>query len=375
MLDKGVSQLSVAYPSTIGPEDPPILRLAGPLGLNLVNSVQLGDEIYGDLDVSVYGIGWWKAYPDLDRKTRILLSDYLVACARAVPDNLVEAHVERLELDHAIEDFRQWMNRGMGPAGRSTVEAPQNPYEDLSNYRVRTHLAGALRAWGSALDCVGGCIIGVAGLPSNLIKADLDTALKSLGRQSSGNQILAQLQSDLEQAEASAGPAGWRDWLLGMRNTDVHRGRRTVTWSANSDGNEITDFSIRLPIQPNLTEVDAIVQAVGILGATFTAPSADMLNELTKTVGAYVNDACAILIELWRKRRATPGLLAQSPDQWKQPPGLITPSAFRGFPVLSPPASQITSLGVSPEGERRLRAAALLEPDAADRRPDPSVWS
>jgi hypothetical protein len=158
VLDEDVSQLSIAYPSTIGPEDPPILRLAGPLGLNVVNSVQLGDEIYGDLDVSVYGIGWWKAYPDLDRKTRILLSDYLMACVRAVPDNLVEAQVERLELDHAIEDFRQWMNRGMGPAGRSTVKAPQNPYEDLSNYRVGTHLAGALRAWGSALDCVGGCI-------------------------------------------------------------------------------------------------------------------------------------------------------------------------------------------------------------------------
>jgi hypothetical protein len=375
MLDKDVTQLSVPYSPTIRPEDPAILRLAGPLGLNLAKSVQLGDEIYGDLDVSVYGIGWWKAYPDLDRQARILLSDYLVACARAVPDNLVEAHVERLELDHAIEDFRQWMNRGVGSGERSTVEAPQNPYEDLSNYRVRTHLAGALRAWGSALDCVGGCIIGVAGLPSNLVRADLDSALKSLGRQSPGNQILAQLQADLEQAEANAGPAGWRDWLLGMRNTDVHRGRRTVTWSANSDGNEITDFSIRLPIQPNLTDVDAIVQAVGILGATFTAPSADMLDELTKTVGAYVNDSCAILTELWRKRRANPGLVAQSPDQWKQPPGLITPSAFRGFPNLSPPASQITSLDVSPEGERRLRAAALLKPDSGDRRPDPSVWS
>jgi hypothetical protein len=33
------------------------------------------------------------------------------------------------------------------------------------------------------------------------------------------------------------------DWLLGMRNTDMHRGQRIVTWSANSDGNEITDFT------------------------------------------------------------------------------------------------------------------------------------
>jgi hypothetical protein len=39
-----------------------------------------------DLDKAVHGIGWWKAYPDLDRQTRILLSDYLAACARTIPD-------------------------------------------------------------------------------------------------------------------------------------------------------------------------------------------------------------------------------------------------------------------------------------------------
>ena len=365
MLAKDVTQLSEPYPPTMRPEDPPLLRLAGPLGLNLARSVELGDEICGDLDSTVYGIGWWNAYPDLDRQARILLSDYLLACARAVPDNLVEARMERLELDHAVEDFRQWMSRGVNAGERSTVEAPRSPYEELSIYRVRTHLAGALRAWGSALDCVGGCVIGVAGLSSNLIRADLDSALRISAAVSPGNQVLAQLQSNLEQAEANAGPAGWRDWLLGMRDTDVHRGRRTVTWSGNSDGNEVRDFTLRLPIQPNLTEVDSVVQAGGILAATFTAPSADMLDELTKTVGTYVSDACGILTELWRTRRANPGLLPQSPGQWRQPPGLITPPVFRGFPHLALPASQVTSLGVSPEGERRLRAAALLKPDGA----------
>jgi hypothetical protein len=135
-----------------------------------------------------------------------------------------------------------------------------------------------------------------------------------------------------------------------MRNTDVHRGRRTVSWSGNPEGNEIKDFSIRLPIQPNLTEVDAIVQAGGVIAATFTAPSTDMLDELSKTVGTYVSDASGILTDLWRMRRANPGLVSQSPVQWKQPSGLIIPPVFRGFPNLASPASQITSLGVSPEG-------------------------
>lgn len=230
----------------VKPEEPGLLRVADPLGLYLAMSVALGDEIVDDLDKAVHGIGWWKAYQDLDPQTRILLSDYLAACARAIPDNLVEAQVERLEHDHAAEDFRKWLSRGVTSGERSTVEPPRSSYEELAIHRVQTHLAGVLRAWGSALDCVGGCIIGVAGLPSNLVKADLDTALKFLAKESPGDQVLTQLQADLQQAEAVAGPAGWRDWLLGMRNTYVHRGRRNVTWSGNLEGNEVVDFNLRL---------------------------------------------------------------------------------------------------------------------------------
>ena len=373
MLDEDVTRLSEPYSGEAKPEDPGLLRIAGPLGLNLATSVTLGDEIVGDLNGVACGIGWWKAYPDLDRQTRMLLSDYLVACARAIPDNLVEAQVERLELDHAAEVFRKWLSRGVTGEERSTVEPPASPYEELATHRVQAHLAGVLRAWGSALDCVGGCIIGIAGLPSNLVKADLDTALRSLGKESRGNQVLTQLQADLEQAEAAAGRAGWRDWLLGMRNTFVHRGRRSVTWSGNLAGSEVVDFTLRLPTAPSLTEIDAIIQAGGVMAATFTAPAFGTIDELTNTVSSYISDACRVLTELWLKRRADPALLPQSPGQWKQPPGLIIPPVFRGFPRLVPPPSLMTSFGVSPEGERRLRAAGL-KPDVNDIKPDPGVW-
>jgi len=187
-------------------------------------------------------------------------------------NNLAEAQVERLELDHAVEDFRKWLTRGVTGEECSTVEPPSSPYEELATHQVQAHLAGALRAWGSALDCVGGYIIGIAALPSNLVKADLDVALRSLSKESPGNQVLTQLQADLEQAETAAGPAGWRDWLLGMRNTFVHRGRRSVTWSGNLASSEVVDFTLRLPTAPALTEIDAIIQAGGVMAATFTAP-------------------------------------------------------------------------------------------------------
>ena len=176
-----------------------------------------------------------------------------------------------------------------------------------------------LRAWGSALDCVGGCLVGVAGLPSSLVRADMDTARRSLARNSPGNQVLEQLQADLEQAEATSGPAGWRDWLLGMRNTVVHRGRRTVTWSNNVDATGVTDFGLRLPVAPDLTEVNAVIQAGGVMAATFTAPAVGLLDELSKTVGSYVTEACRVLAELWRKRRADPGLLPRAPRSGSSP--------------------------------------------------------
>jgi hypothetical protein len=176
MLDKDARRLKVPYPSTMRPEDAGLARIAGPLGVNLASPLELGDEIVADLDATAHGIGWWQGYQDIDRKTRIFLSDYLVACARAVPGNLVEAEVERLELDHAADDYLKWMERGAGPRGKFTVKPPRGPYEELSYCRAGTHLTGMLRAWGSALDCVGGCIIGVAGLPSNLVRADLKRA-------------------------------------------------------------------------------------------------------------------------------------------------------------------------------------------------------
>jgi hypothetical protein len=125
MLDEEVTRLSELYQGEVKPEEPGLLRVAGPLGLNLATSIALGDEIVDDLDKAIHGIGWWKAYLDLDQQTRILLSDYLAACARAIPDNLVEAQVERLELDNAAEDFRQWLSRGVTAGERSTVEPPR----------------------------------------------------------------------------------------------------------------------------------------------------------------------------------------------------------------------------------------------------------
>lgn len=376
MLDKDVTRLSEPYAQQPDPDENSLFRVAGLLGLELAAAVELGDEVVSDLDMNSYGIGWWTAYAALDRQTRILLSDYLVACARAIPDNLVEAQVERLELDHAADDFARWIARGMGATKRGIVEAPRSPFEDLLTHRVQAHLAGAFRAWGSALDCVEGCVIGVAGLPVDLVRADMKKAREHLRKQASSTPLLRKLQADLEQAETSAGPAGWREWLLGMRNTFVHRGRRANFWIGDGDGSAATSLSLRLPLAPDLTDVDAIVQATGIIAATFPFPAVDLLGEVGRTVDAFATEACRALSELWRARRADPDLLPQNTEQWRKPRGLLIElPVFRGYPSLVPRHGASRSLALSPEGVRRLSAAALLHPVNDDRGPNPTVWT
>lgn len=155
----------------------------------------------------------------------------------------------------------------------------------------------------------------------------------------------------------------------------VHRGRRTNFWIGASDDGTADDLSLRLPLAPSLTDADAIVQAGGIIAATFPAPATNLLGDISKTVDAFVADACRTLIHLWRVRRTNPGLLPQSPNQWKQPEGLITLPAFRGYPDLAQSHGLSTSLGLSTEGAQRLRAAALLYSLGNDRGPDPAVWT
>jgi hypothetical protein len=328
MLSKDVGRLKKTYSPPATSDTSDLLRLAEPLGLDLVAPVALGDEFLSDLDPERYGIGWWTGYPELNRKTRILLSDYLVACARAVPDNLVEARIERLELDHAVDDFRKYIERGISPGRPLQMKAPRGAYDELAQRRAMAHLAGMLRAWGTVLDCIGGCIVGVAGLPTDLVRADMGTARRSLERLSPGNAVLTQLQAELDQAETDAGPPGWRDWLLGMRNTVVHRGRRISTWSGDVDRTGLIGFSLQLPVSPELTEVDAVIRAGSQIAATFTAPAAELLDRLGQSVSAYTSAASRILIQLWRQRRENPDLLTQDARQWRQPipSGSSTPS-------------------------------------------------
>ena len=102
--------------------------------------------------------------------------------------------------------------------------------EQLAPDFVRMHQAGLIRGIASALDCLAGVIIGVAALPQSILKADFKQARAVLARvdgtASAGAKAQADFAAQLEAAIAHAGPLGWIEWTLDLRNMLVHRGHR-----------------------------------------------------------------------------------------------------------------------------------------------------
>jgi hypothetical protein len=377
MLEKDIKRLWKGYSPPAAPDSSELTRLADALGLDLADSDALGDAIFTDLDPQKHGINWWTAYPNLSTGARILMSDYLVATTRSIAENLLEARIERLEFEHAAADFRKWMERGLQPDGSFKIKPPRSPYEELAHRRVQTHLVGMLRGWGSALDCLGITIIAVAGTPKprqDLVKADMGEARRLLADGARDNALIAQLQAALEQAEADAGPPGWRDWVLDMRNTVVHRGRRIVTWGIDTDRGTMTGFSLQLPVSPGMTEVEAVIHAGGQIASQFITPAPELLDNLSTAMHSYVASVSRVLLELWHKRRHDPHSLVQNPAQWKHPQGVINPAPiFRGFSDLRA-RNPVTELGVGDDVNVRLRAAAITHRVANDVLPDPRIW-
>lgn len=373
MRDSDVRRLKTRYRS-VDPNVPNDRRLNDNTGLGIGSIIDLGDLLRDDLDSVNHGIGWWQAYTGINTKTRILISDYLLSCARDVTTNMLEAHAHRLEFDHASDDFKAYIERGI-QKNRTVIPPPRGMYDELSNFRVGAHLVGMLRAFGSALDCLGGCIVGVAGLPTDIVRTSHAIARRDLPNQATSIPRLGKLHADLIQCEAAAGPTGWISWLVGMRNTVVHRARRIVSYNVDRGPSGRVTVDLLLPRAPELTEVEGWIYAGGYVASHFQTPADAFLTELTKSVSSYIDSTAKLLATLWRERKSDPSLIMQPIQQWKNPTGLINPvPTFSGYP-LPPLPGQITGVGTANETALRLTAAALTDRGPDDVRPSPRIWS
>jgi hypothetical protein len=376
MREADMTRLRQEYQVPVEPV-PSDRRLNKELDLGIESIVDFGDLIIGDLDETKCGIGWWSAYSDLGRQDRILISDYLAECARDISTNIIEAYISRLDLLHAIDDFKEWMIRGIRGT-EVTIAPPRHAYEDLAYFRVANSLAGALRALASSLDCLGACVVGVAGLPIDIVKTSLSEAKEKLAAEGrrTPKPRLRELHSEMLRCENEAGPAGWLEWLMAMRHMLVHRGRRVSEYSIRQgDGGVVEGFFLRLPQSPELTDVQAWVYALGYVASGFEASAVELLDELAKTTSKYLDEVARLLIALWLERKADPALIVQPSRQWRQGGGLIKPGpTFNGYDI-GLASGAVREIGAANETHFRLRAAGITERTASDLRPSRAIWS
>ncbi len=345
-------------------------RFADALGVRLPAVRELSEEVFGDLDETAYGIGWWAPHPGTSR--RILISDQLLMCVTGIETNLVEARLHLLELSdfdeqedriiaHAVKHDRQ---------GRPSVRMPERrkPADDLTHHMAALHIAGFFRAVGSALDCLGGAIIGVLALPASILKADIDKAIGSLDKVKNpvtdGERGQIAFRTDLATLISSGGPAGWLPWTTDHRNLLVHRGRRlqpfrlekrgAVLLAADSSPVVLARAVRQLAQDPGLSDVEAFASASA---PVLTEDSKVTLEGVMGSVRALSETTAASLVQIWRRRRGEPALLTQPKEQWPQ--GRST--ASRGFAGYKPGTVpfNVDWLASNPTFVKRLKVAAL----------------
>lgn len=340
------------------------------LGVYLPVVRALADEILADLDPLKHGVGWWSPHPGTKR--RILISDYLWQLVTSIQLNLREAALHLLEARGAweAESLRVASALHRTSAGVE-LRIPQalSPQDHLPEALGRMHVAGFFRALGSTLDCLGGAVIGVAGLKYPILKADLKRARETFQKVAEGSDGTARqlmVGRHLEKTIAAAGPDGWLDWATQYRNMLVHRGRRTDLGYVVRDSSRLVDARGRellrgkvvsmLHVDPNRSEIEVLMRHD--MQQYIEEDGGHVLDAVLESTRSLVGSVATKLLELWGERRSDPNFIIQPHEQW---PHVMAPSiAFTGYSPgsLSLPAGG--DLTVSPAAATRLKAASLL---------------
>jgi hypothetical protein len=344
-------------------------RLARRIGVYVDEVIQLEEAIVADLDETVFGIGWWA--PEPGTKRRILISDYLYQCCHSIQQNLSEAGIHLMEARAAWQVEESRIAKGLRSSrdAHPSYEPPAitAPSDELHAELFWMHVAGMMRAVGSVLDCIGGVAVGVGGLRTSILKADLPVVFErcaKLAGASAGERLQQQLARELRRTLESAGPPDWWRWATDYRNMLVHRGRRTRKSGGHLVHSAIVDAGGRpvarlrsaalLPRDPSRSDVEVMLH----LGNAdyLTEDGLVTLQGVLASIKSAATGAAICLHDVWRQRRAAPSLILQPREQWKD----VQPSAapFQGF---APDTSGLGfgQLFVSPVAIRRLRAAAL----------------
>jgi hypothetical protein len=347
-------------------------RLARRLGLTLTNVLGLERDVLDQLSPEEHGIPWWS--PPLDTARRVLVADQLYLGVAAIGENLVEAELSRLAVEDAWEQMRERFRAAIRAGARGiTMPTVRAPSDDLPNVREKLATAGVFRALGSVLDCLAAGLIGVCALPLPILRADLGRVRQyraspaAQGLHFCQQEVLARFEDHVTRV----GPDGWLQWTLDMRNTLVHRGRRTELMLPGeiapqlfvppSAGADKVRLEALLPREPGRSEVEALRDAQGSTDMMLSEHAGETLTGVVASTAGLVEAVAQDLADLWADRVSGALVLEQPVAQWPS----LTPASATNFLGYAPGSVQggrtATTMAVNPQLGRRFAAAAIMD--------------
>lgn len=326
MLQEDLEKLSKPYPSSdhTSKRD----RFAESLGVEILPILDLAQYIFEDLSVDNYGIGWWKDHKKIGIKKRIFISDYLFQATQSIHTNLKEAKLHLILLSKSSKEQNDFIKNGFCiPSGQKPIftHPPRlRPLDDLHSELCDLHVAGFLRALGSAFDCLSSTIIGVLGLEMNILKADLGSLQVYLDKKSkNSNEIEKSFADFFFSTLYSSGPEDWFAWSNDYRNMVVHRGRRLVYNQLIPKPRKslalkkpifLTEAISMLPRDPSKTEIEILLD--NAFEFVLTEKAETTFEGLIKSTVGFIDIIASELIKIWLIRRNQPLLIEQPSKQW-----------------------------------------------------------
>jgi hypothetical protein len=209
----------------------------------------------------------------------------------------------------------------------------------------------------------------VAALPMSILKADFGNVRTGLGKISGaandGVKMQARFTAGLEANITAAGPRGWLEWTLDLRNMLVHRGRRIeygqfvprtpVLYGADALPVLRARRVTHLPRDPGRSDVEVFLDTPWTL--VLTEDAEQTLRGLIGSSKSFIETTATDLVSLWHWRRENPQGLRQPTAQWRD--GRSTRST--GFNGYAPGTLELAPgmATVHPVVARRVHSAAL----------------
>lgn len=336
-----VSDIEILKKEYVDKIDGSNIHFAKAVEVFLPNLQKLIDEIFKDLDVDRFGIGWWENYSQLDIKKRILISDQLLLCTSTIQSAIIEAKLHYIELlgnwereEVKFKHCSQIQNR------RKNVKLPENKsaYDELDTFLADLHLKGIFSSLNSALDCLASTYVGVFGLKFDILKVGYKTFRSHIknSKHYELNNLQNKIFSNLEEIENKSGPKNWIEWMLDYRNMALHRGRRLTIGQLTPKPTGIIFMgsplhetkSIKLLIKnPAVSEIESWKDG------TFEPMNEDAvttLSELLRSTLSLVELSAEYLLETWNYRKKNYESILQPEEQWPDVRDGIY-NSFNGF--------------------------------------------